>query len=86
MNRLEWTNKALKQLLRLPEDTQNTIRASLHAVLAEWPRARGVKALTNRDDYRLRVGRYRVLFLILPNGGITIFRVMEVKKRDERTY
>ena len=86
MNKLEWTNKALKQLLRLPEDAQDDIRTSLHTMLAEWPRSRGVKALTNRDDYRLRVGRYRVLFLVLPNGNITIFRVMEVKKRDERTY
>ena len=86
MNRLEWTNKALKQFVKLPENTQVTIRASLHNMLAEWPHSRNVKALTNRNDYRLRVGRYRVLFLVLPDGRITIFRVMEVKKRDEHTY
>ena len=86
MNRLEWTNKALKQLFKLPEGTQATIRASLHDMLAEWPHSRNIKALTNRNDYRLRVGRYRVLFLVLPNGHVTIFRVAEVKKRDEHTY
>jgi len=86
MYRLEWTNKALKQFLNLPEDIQTAIRASLHAMLAEWPHSRNVKVLTNRNDYRLRVGRYRVLFLVLPDGRMTIFRVMEVKKRDDRTY
>ncbi len=86
MDKLEWTSKALKQFLKLPEGAQTNIRASLHVMLAEWPRPRGVKALTNRDDYRLRVGRYRVLFLVLPDGKVTVFRVMEVKKRDEHTY
>ena len=86
MYRLEWTNRALKQFFALPEDRRTAIRASLHAMLAEWPHARGVKALTNRNDYRLRVGRYRVLFLVLPEGRMTIFRVMEVKKRDDHTY
>ena len=86
MNRLEWTNKALKQLLKLPENTRAAIRGALHVMLAEWPRARRVKALTERNDYRLRVGRYRVLFLVLPEGIMKIFRVMEVKKRDEHTY
>jgi mRNA-degrading endonuclease RelE of RelBE toxin-antitoxin system len=83
---LEWTNKALKQFFKLPENTQAAIWTSLHAMLAEWPHPRNVKALTNRNDYRLRAGRYRVLFLALDDGRMTIFRVMEVKKRDERTY
>ena len=86
MNRLEWTAKALKQLFKLPENTQTAIRVSLHTMLAEWPHSRRVKALTNRNDYRLRVGRYRILFLVLPDGRITIFRVMEVRKRDGHTY
>jgi len=86
MNKLEWTHKALKQLVKLPENTQAALRASLHTMLSEWPHSRSVKALTNRNDYRLRVGRYRVLFLVLPDGRITIFRVMEVRKRDEHTY
>jgi mRNA-degrading endonuclease RelE of RelBE toxin-antitoxin system len=86
MDRLEWTSKALKQLLKLPENTQAAIRASLHTMLAEWPNSRAIKALTNRNDYRLRVGRYRVLFLVLPDERVTVFRVMEVRKRDEHTY
>ena len=86
MNKLEWTNKALKQFLKLPGTTQATIRASLHTMLGEWPHSCNVKSLTNREDYRLRVGKYRVLFLVFPDGSITVFRVMEVKKRDERTY
>jgi len=35
-------------------------------------------------DYRLRVGRYRVLFSYA--NVIKIIQIQEVKKRDERTY
>jgi mRNA-degrading endonuclease RelE of RelBE toxin-antitoxin system len=45
-----------------------------------------VLALTGRDDFRLRVGRYRVIFLVLPNGEVIVFKIAEVKKRDENTY
>jgi mRNA-degrading endonuclease RelE of RelBE toxin-antitoxin system len=55
-------------------------------MLEEWPTPRNVKALTCRDDFRLRVGRYRVIFLVLPDGEIIVFRIAEVKKRDENTY
>lgn len=55
-------------------------------MLAEWPGAHNVKALTNREDYRLRIGRYRVLFLVQPTGEVVIFKIVEVKKRDENTY
>ncbi len=41
--------------------------------------------MTNHNyDYRLRVGRYRVLFNY--DGEIKIVAIMEVKKRDEQTY
>jgi mRNA interferase RelE/StbE len=49
------------------------------------PDCQGVKALTNhRYGYRLRVGRYRVLFDY--DGEVRIVEIQEVKKRDERTY
>lgn len=53
--------------------------------LCEWPHVEQVKALVGKPDYRLRVGRYRVLFTI--HAGIPlIVRIEEVKKRDEHTY
>jgi mRNA interferase RelE/StbE len=49
------------------------------------PDCQGVKSLTNhRCGYRLRVGRYRVLFDY--DGEVRIVEIQEVKKRDERTY
>lgn len=53
--------------------------------LAAFPECEGldIKPLKNHAcDYRLRVGRYRVLF----NDAIEIIEIQEVKKRDERTY
>ncbi len=35
-------------------------------------------------QYRLRVGRYRVLFDV--ETGLQVVSVEEVRKRDERTY
>jgi mRNA-degrading endonuclease RelE of RelBE toxin-antitoxin system len=44
-----------------------------------------IKKLSNHDyDYRMRVGRYRVMFDF--QEKIKIIAIQEVKKRDERTY
>ena len=60
------------------------IRSAVNA-LAGMSDCQGVKALTNhRYGYRLRVGRYRVLFDY--DGEVRIVEIQEVKKRDERTY
>jgi mRNA interferase RelE/StbE len=49
------------------------------------PDCKGVKVLVNyKQSYRLRVGRYRVLFNY--DGDVRIVEIQEVKKRDERTY
>lgn len=53
--------------------------------LRDWPKVEQVKALKGKPGYRLRVGRYRVLFTI--HAGIPlIVRIEEVKKRDDHTY
>ncbi|HBT96487.1 MAG TPA: cytotoxic translational repressor of toxin-antitoxin stability system [Desulfobulbaceae bacterium] len=85
MNTINWTKKARKQLVPLPRwDIERIIDAV--ESLARWPDVAGVKALSGRDDYRLRVGRYRVIFTVTPDGELTIILVEEVKKRDEHTY
>jgi mRNA-degrading endonuclease RelE of RelBE toxin-antitoxin system len=54
--------------------------------LADFPGGNlDVKALKNYAcGYRLRVGRYRVLFNY--DGAIHIVTIEEVRKRDEQTY
>ena len=49
------------------------------------PNVQNVKALTRHQfGYRLRVGRYRVLFDW--EGTVRIVNIEEVSKRDEHTY
>ena len=84
MNSIAWTTKALRQARKLPQSEQGNI-ADAVATLRDWPYVEQVKALSGKPGYRLRVGRYRVLFTI--HAGIPlVIRIEEVKKRDEHTY
>lgn len=84
MNSIEWTPKALRQARKLPPVTQREIAEAVDT-LRHWPQVEQVKALQGKPGYRLRVGRYRVLFTV--HAGVPlIVRIEEVKKRDEHTY
>lgn len=84
MNTIYWTRKATKQLRKLARDDQATVYDAAQE-LAHMPNVQHVKSLTRHAyGYRLRVGRYRVLFDW--EDSINIVHIEEVKKRDERTY
>ncbi|RKE35280.1 mRNA-degrading endonuclease RelE of RelBE toxin-antitoxin system [Paraburkholderia sp. BL23I1N1] len=84
MNKINWTQKAAKQLRKLDSQHQVQIRNGV-ATLSAMPDCQNVKALTNHEyEYRLRVGNYRVLFNW--DGAIKVVEIEEVRKRDERTY
>ncbi|EPL15296.1 type II toxin-antitoxin system RelE/ParE family toxin [Pseudomonas sp. CF161] len=84
MNSIQWTRKAVKQLLRLQREHQVQVRDAI-SLLANMPDVAQVRALTGHGyAYRLRVGHYRVLFDW--DGAIHVISVQEVKRRDERTY
>ncbi len=84
MNKITWSNKALKQLRKLNKPDQNTIWDAVDE-LTTMPSSRNVKALTNHEhQYRQRIGNYRVFFDF--DGTLRIVKIEEVKKRDERTY
>ena len=61
--RIEVSNTSHQQIRRLPEQTQERINQAI-AHLAENPRPLGVKKLTAREGYRIRVGDYRILYQI----------------------
>ncbi|MDR1659956.1 MAG: type II toxin-antitoxin system RelE/ParE family toxin [Desulfovibrio sp.] len=84
MNSIEWTAKALRQARKLPAADQGRIADAVDT-LRDWPDTPLVRALRGKPGYRLRVGRYRVLFTI-QSGIPLIVRIEEVKKRDEHTY
>lgn len=57
MNRIEWTQRAAKQLRKLPHPAQVDIRDAVQDKLPHFPSCSGVKALVNHaHGYRLRVG------------------------------
>ena len=76
MYRLEVSHTAHRQIRKLPAQTQDRINNAI-AGLAGNPRPPGVKKLTVRDGYRIRVGDYRVLYQIDDSERMAvIYRVM----------
>jgi mRNA-degrading endonuclease RelE of RelBE toxin-antitoxin system len=70
----------MKQWLRLERPDRLRIADAVED-LRLWPDCRNVKALAGREEFRLRVGRFRVIFSV----DLRIVRIEEVKKRDEHT-
>jgi mRNA interferase RelE/StbE len=86
MNRVEWKERAWKQLRKIGDKKLKERILSASSTLSVFPGCPNVKALVNHQyPYRLRVGDWR-LFFSVENGEITIVFIEEVKKRDERTY
>jgi mRNA interferase RelE/StbE len=79
-----WKSKALKQALKLPLMDRKRVSQAVSRLKDKegWV---NVKHLAkHKYDYRMRVGRYRILFNC--EETIKIIKIEEVKKRDERTY
>ena len=86
MNEIRWKQKAAKQLRKIQRQEAVTIVDKVDTLKA-FPEcgSADIKPQVNHDyGYRLRVGRYRVLFDF--DGEIKVISIEEVKKRDGRTY
>ena len=59
--RVDIVRDARKELARLPAQMQTRIARAILA-LEDDPFPHGCKKLKNRDDWRIRVGDYRVLY------------------------
>ncbi len=79
--RVEFARPALKEFEALPRQAQERIAPRITA-LAEDPRPRGVEKLKGQSDqYRIRVGSYRVIYTIEDDRLIvTVVRVAD--RRD----
>jgi mRNA interferase RelE/StbE len=70
-------------IIRSVEKEMNRLPAAVHARLSrrilsleDNPRPRGLKKLSGREEYRLRVGDYRILYIVDDRKHIvTIFAV-----------
>ena len=61
---LEFAGKALKELERLPKKVVERIHAAIQALAAN-PRPQGsIKLEGSEDLYRIRVGKYRVVYSV----------------------
>ena len=86
MNKIYWHNKARKQIKKIPDKYRESIFDRID-LLIDFPECKelDIIALKNhRYGFRMRVGRYRVLFN--HDDIIKIVEIQEVKKRDEHTY
>ena len=86
---IEWATKAVRQLRKIADKAKRQRIFAEIQQLASWPSCPGdIKRLQGRDDYRLRVGDYRVIFEIDQSSKpiILIIIITQVEKRNERTY
>ncbi len=71
---------AVKELEAIPEKDRQRIVYRIQG-LAENPRPRGCEKLSDQDKYRLRQGKYRILYQVHDNEVIVV--VVRVGKRGE---
>ena len=77
--RLEVDDRAARELFKLPKKATARISAAIRA-LGEDPRPPGVKKLTAREGYRIRVGNYRILYVVEDDiERVRIFRIGDRK-------
>jgi len=64
MYQVEYSKQSIRTLRRMPSDMAMLIRRKVEMVAQDPVGAQGVKKLVGRDGYRLRVGDWRVLYLL----------------------
>jgi mRNA interferase RelE/StbE len=87
MYRIGVSARARRQLKKLAKKDRAAFQSVSDGIesLADWPETRRVRALRSHESgYRLRLGRFRVLFDVDETRRIVLVR--EVVKRNERTY
>lgn len=85
-NEILITRKAEKQLDRIDSRYIESILTAIDK-LADFPNVQAdIKPLQGQDGkFRMRVGRYRVIFEVI-DGEPKIIEIQLIAKRDERTY
>lgn len=75
---------ALRQFRSLPGDIQERLRSHIRA-LGEAPRPSGARKLVGQDDYRIRVGDYRVVYEVDDSTAlVTVTAVLHRKDAYRR--
>lgn len=77
---IELRPAAAKALRKIDPQDVARLRGAL-ALLAEDPRPPGAKALQGRPGYRVRVGRYRIIYTI--DDGVLLVVVVTLGQRQD---
>lgn len=73
--RVEYTTAAARQVRKLESGIRRRILTAI-AALANDPRPTGTKALQGTPGYRIRIGDYRILYVVTDDTvTVLIFRV-----------
>jgi mRNA interferase RelE/StbE len=79
---IQFSNSALKDLRRLePQIAIKIVQALRDYALSEVGDVKGLKG-TSKSAFRLRVGDYRIVFIMLNNRPL-IIEVIEIVKRGD---
>ena len=85
---VQLTRTAVKQLRKLPRDTQQRIKRAIET-LEKDPFVGDSKALKGagwKGRYRKRVGRYRLIFILLSEPSTRRIIISAILPRSEKTY
>lgn len=74
--------KALRQLRKIHDERTRVRIYDGVETLKSFPDCSNVKKLKDRNAYRLRVGRWRIIF----TESLEVIEIQEVKQRNGRTY
>ncbi|RFP09490.1 MULTISPECIES: type II toxin-antitoxin system RelE/ParE family toxin [unclassified Duganella] len=87
MNSIVWKPQAVRQLRKIADQAKREAIYDAVQKLAAWPICDGdIQRLQGREDYRLRVRDYRIVFEIDQHGNPVVITIAQVRKRSERTY
>ncbi|MBW2183680.1 MAG: type II toxin-antitoxin system RelE/ParE family toxin [Deltaproteobacteria bacterium] len=78
--RIEVKKSAVKELSQIPKKDLVKIVKKINS-LADNPRPNGSKKLSREDKYRIRYGKYRILYLI--KDDLLVIYVIKVAHRKD---
>ncbi len=78
--RIEVKKSAVKELSQIPKKDLVKIVKKINS-LADNPRPKGSKKLSREEKYRMRYGKYRILYLIKDN--LLVIYVIKVAHRKD---
>lgn len=78
--RIEFRPAAVRELRKIDRSAQPRIQGAI-ALLSQDPRPPASRPLRGREGYRLRVGDYRIIYII--DGGVLLVVVVTIGHRRD---